>query len=529
MQRELCIRVSSHSGAIHSLCVWIGFIMHNISGGSLLVLDIGSSSVRGLVYDDRARLLDDLGARVLCTPQISSEGDLTFAVSALFDGIVAVIDQVTAQLAARSMPIWAVATCTFVTNVLGVDAEGVPTTPVLTYAAPSCSNAVATLRLALGPKGVPDLHDRTGCLLHTAYLPARFLWMEQHQPAWLERSRHWLSIGDYVLWRLTGLRCTSYSVASWSGLLDRRMLCWDPEWLARLPVSTSQLPQLVDLTPMQATLLPEWCLRWPALAGARWLPSVGDGAAANVGSGAVDDSHVALTIGTTGAMRVVVPAALDQVPDGLWLYRVTAAEGLLGGATTEGGNLLAWLRATLQLPSLEALEAEMAGRLPATHGLTLLPFIAGERAPGWHATAQAVLHGFTQLTTPLDIYQAALEAIAYRFALIYDRLARHLSHGGARTTFVASGGALASSPAWQQMMADVLNRPLRVLQETELSARGTAVLALRSLGIIRSLEDLPPATATVLQPDARRHAAHQAALAEQGVLYQQLVAGQDEL
>ena len=484
--------------------------------------------MRGLVYDAAACRVDDLGAQEVCAPHISPEGDVTFAVDALFDSVVAVIDRVGAQLAARSMQVRAVAACTFVTNMLGVDAAGVPTTPVLTYAAPSCSDTVATLRLALGPEGEQDLHDRTGCLLHTAYLPARFLWMEQHRPAWLERSKHWLSIGDYVLWRLTGVRCTSYSVASWSGLLNRRTLCWDEGWLARLPVSASQLPSLVDLAPLPTTLLPEWRRRWPAVAEARWLPAVGDGAAANVGSGAVDDRHVALTIGTTGAMRVVMPAAVGQVPDGLWLYRMTATEGLLGGATTEGGNLLAWLRATLQLPPLDALEVAIAGRPPAAHGLAMLPFIAGERAPGWHIMAQAALYGFTQSTTPLDIYQAALEAIAYRFALIYDRLAHHLPHGGAHTTFVASGGALAGSPVWQQIMADVLNRPLRVLQETELSARGTAVLALRSLGIIATLEDLPPATATVLQPDARRHAAYLPALAEQAALYRLLVAGPDE-
>ncbi|MEZ4735178.1 MAG: hypothetical protein R3E79_49415 [Caldilineaceae bacterium] len=88
-----------------------------------------------------------------------------------------------------------------------------------------------------------------------------------------------------------------------------------------------------------------------------------------------------MTIGTTGAMRVVVDPNLDQVPDGLWLYRVSGKQGLLGGATTEGGNLFAWLRETLQLPPMAQLEKELAAREPAAHGLTVLPFVAGERAP----------------------------------------------------------------------------------------------------------------------------------------------------
>ncbi|MCB0152938.1 MAG: hypothetical protein KDE01_35440, partial [Caldilineaceae bacterium] len=58
---------------------------------------------------------------------------------------------------------------------------------------------------------------------------------------------------------------------------DRRTLRWDEAWLARLPLSSRQLPPLVDLAPRPATLRPEWQERWPALADARWLPAVGDG------------------------------------------------------------------------------------------------------------------------------------------------------------------------------------------------------------------------------------------------------------
>ncbi|MBE2236900.1 MAG: carbohydrate kinase [Caldilineaceae bacterium] len=490
---------------------------------TLLVLDIGTSSTRALVFDERARPLPGIVAQVAYDPDIAATGDMTYAADRLFEAVVEAVDQVVRQLSVADRQVTAVAGCTFVTSILGIDAQDQPATPVLTYAAPGCAGAVETLRLALGGAGVQAVHERTGCVLHSSYLPARFVWMAAEHPQWLERSVRWMSIGDYVLWRLTGDLCTSYSVASWTGLLNRHTLQWDETWLARLPIAASQLSPLVDVAPRPGRLRPAWRKRWPALASAQWLPAVGDGAGANVGSGAGDGEHIALTIGTTGALRVVVPAALPVVPDGLWLYRVTATEGLLGGATTEGGNLLAWLRTTLNLPRLDELETLWAQRTPGAHGLQMLPFIAGERAPGWRDNAQAVLQGFTLATTPLDIYQAALEAIAYRFALIHRRLAPLLSEGGKSSTVVASGGALAGSRAWQQIIADALGRPLLVTQETELSARGAALLALRALGQITALSDLPPAPAAVMQPDAARHAFHQAALEQQVILYQQLV------
>lgn len=489
---------------------------------TLLVLDIGTSSTRALLFDSDARLLTDSIAQIPSAPHITPTGDVTFDVEALFAAVVEAIDRVLGTPAALQRPVRGVAACTFVTNVMGVDAQGRPLTPLFTYAAPGCAKAVVALRTALGTAGVHRVHDRTGCPLHTSYLPARFEWIAHHHPEWLRQVQYWLSIGDYVLWRLTGERCTSFSVASWTGLLNRRTLQWDEEWLERFNLAVGQLPALVEAAPLSLHLQPEWQRRWPALREAVWLPAIGDGAAANVGSGAVTPQQVALTIGTTGALRVIVPADQPAVPDGLWLYRLTAQEALLGGATTEGGNLLAWLRATLRLPPLSELEAAIASMPPAAHGVHCLPFIAGERAPGWNEAAQAALIGFTQSTTPLDLYRAGLEAIAYRFALIYRRLKPCLPDEGQSSTIVASGGALTASPAWQQIVADVLGHPLLLLQEVELSARGAAVLALRSLGILPALDALPPTPAATIHPDMARHQQYQDRIEEQSALYARL-------
>ena len=167
--------------------------------------------------------------------------------------------------------------------------------------------------------------------------------------------------------------------------------------------------------------------RWPVLKDVPWYPAIGDGAAANLGSGCGDPSRVALTIGTSGAMRVVLSHELAVVPEGLWLYRVDKRRSLLGGATTEGGNLFAWLRETLQLPSLAETEKALGNMAPITHGMTMLPFLAGERAPGWRDNALAVLVGFTLNSRPLDILRSGLESVAYRFALIYRLIAPSLA------------------------------------------------------------------------------------------------------
>lgn len=489
-------------------------------GPYVLTIDIGTSSVRAILFDAEAHVVPEMVAQHGIQPDTTPDGGVVFAADAVVGTVVQVLDELTSKVAARRLPVAAVAVDTLVGNILGVDESGRAVTPVYTYADTRNAADAQALRHELGTAGTAAAHDRTGCLIHTSYLPARFRWLARAEPELFGRVARWVSIGEYLYFRLFGVWRVSYSVASWSGLLNRRELAWDREWLTRLPVRVEQLSPLGDLAQPCCGLVGDWATRWTALAQIPWLLAIGDGAAANIGSGCDGPDRIALTMGTTGAMRVVVDPALDRVPDGLWLYRVDGPRALLGGATTEGGNLYAWLRGLLQLPSGEELERALTGRPPAGHGLTMLPFVAGERAPGWREEARAVIAGLSLHTQPLDVVQAGLEAIAYRFALIYRRIAPYVA---AEQPIIAGGGGLLSSPAWLQIMADALGRPLQALQEREGTSRGLALLALEHLGVIARPSQLVPALGRIFEPDAQHHAVHQEAIARQVALYHRVL------
>jgi gluconokinase len=363
----------------------------------------------------------------------------------MFERLGSAIDKLLADTPEQAQHIGAVGISSFVSNVFGIDAGGQPLTPLYAYADTRAAPDAARLRHELDEV---ETHDRVGTMLHASYVPARLAWLARTQPSVFERVRHWVSFGDYFYLKLFGRLATSLSVASWGGLLDRRTLTWDLPLLAHLGINSERLPALVDTRTPFSGLRPEFARRWPALNSIPWFAAVGDGAAANVGSGCIGPDRVALTIGTTGAMRVVVPqdpAAEGRqpvaVPLGLWLYRVDARRGLLGGALTEGGNLFAWMGRSLALGG--DLEPQLAALQPDSHGLTVLPFLAGERSPGWAENAQATITGLNLSTTPLDILRAGLEAIALRFAQVY-RLFRHRLLSG---RIAACGLCLRARPA----------------------------------------------------------------------------------
>src|SRR3954470_20305579 len=154
---------------------------------------------------------------------------------------------------------------------------------------------------------------------------------------------------------------------------------------------------------------------------------------------------MALMVGTSAALRVAWRGQRTEIPWGAWCYRIDEQRFVLGCADSNGGNLFHWLKATLNLPAARETE-RLLGEMPADgHGLTMLPFIAGERGPGYAAHARAAILGLTQSTKPVEIVRAGLEAVALRFALMYGIVTSILPEP---RQAVATGGALLQSPAW---------------------------------------------------------------------------------
>jgi gluconokinase len=152
---------------------------------------------------------------------------------------------------------------------------------------------------------------------------------------------------------------------------------------------------------------------------------------------------------------------------------------------------------------------------PDGHGLTLLPLLAGERAPGWRGGILGALSGLALTTTPLEILQAAMEGVALRLAAVAARLAPLAAPGA---PVVASGGAALGSAVWRRVIADALGRRVVASGEPEASARGAALLALRESGLLRSFDLAPARLGPAVDPDPARHARYRAALERQAAL-----------
>lgn len=486
----------------------------------VLAIDVGTSSVRAMVFDGAGNAVPHaIGQQPY--PQLKTdEGEIAVDPDVLVAATAEVIDTALANAGPLAQRIAAVATDTFWHSLIAVDAAGQPLTPVITWADTRPRDAARELRASLDQEAI---HRRTGAMLHASYWPAKIRWLQETSPDLFAHAAEYLSFGEYLHRQFLGKSVCGLCMASGTGLLLTQAQVWDDDLLRVLGLRAEQLPKLGDLGDAVRGLAPRYAARWPTLRDVPWFPAAGDGATANIGSGCATSTYVALTVGTTSAVRVIVPLADLVPPAGLWLYLLDAKRGVLGGALSEGGNVFAWLASALRLPALADAESDVAAMSPDEHGLTLLPYIVGERSLGWHGEARATLSGITVKTTSNDILRAAIESLAYRIGAVYERLVVSLGPRGQAPQVIGSGGSLLSSPLLQQIVADVLQTPIYPSREPEASARGAALLALEALGVLGDVTRIAPHPSASVLPNPANAAAYQRGRARQERLYHVLL------
>jgi gluconokinase len=460
-----------------------------------LAIDVGTSSTRVTAFDALARPI--AGTAVRDTHEVATDGAgaATLDADRVVEGVARCIDGTLAKLGRRAADIAVVGTSVFWHGLLGIDARGKPTTPLFTWADLRAREAARALAADLDPDA---FHRRTGCYLHSTYPAVKLRWLRDAQPAAASRTARWLSLAEYLALRFQGEAHASHGIASATGLYDQERRAWDPATLKAIGIDAGTLSPISDepTTGLRAA----FATRWPALASVPWVPGIGDGALANVGSGCATGDRAAISLGTSGAVRACYRAARGHAPLGLWEYRLDERYVVVGGAVNNGWNAIQWTRRAFE-----------SARLDETHELTVLPLFAGERTPWWDDGASATIAGLRLATRPAQIASALVEAVVLRLAAATEAL---LATRRDIDRLVASGGVFAWRPELAQVIADAIGRPVGLAEDAEASARGAAIVALERIGALGSIE-VPPRIARTFRPRAARRARYRELLERQ--------------
>jgi gluconokinase len=366
-------------------------------------------------------------------------------------------------------------------TLLALDAEGRPLTPALSWADGRAAGVARRLRAE--PETAHALHLATGTPVHPMSPVVKLAWFGEHRPELLRTANRWVALKDYVLRHLTGRLVTDHSSASGSGMLDIHALRWHPPALAVAGVRQDQLPDLVpstevlalDRTAAAETGLPAGL---PVVAGG------GDGPLANLGVGAVLPGTAALSLGTSGALRVVRDRPGVDERGRVFCYALAEGLWVVGGAVSNGGVVAQWAAEAFGVKVRDLL-AEAEAVPAGARGVLALPYLLGERAPWWEPDLRAALVGLRREHGRAEIVRALAEGVGQQLALVQDAV----RETGAPVDSVRVTGGAFRSPLWATVLAAALGRELEVAEDAEGSGMGAVLLGWWSLGAMSALTD----------------------------------------
>lgn len=456
----------------------------------MLGVDIGTTSTKAVLFDTDGRVVAHHSVEYpLFTPTpATAEQDP----EEIYRAVLAVIKTSVQQAHAAPGEVVCVAFSAAMHSVIAVDGEGNPLSRIITWADNRAAAWAERIARELGGNAI---YRRTGTPIHPMSPLAKLVWLRNERSDLFSRAARFIGIKEYVLFRLFKQYVVDYSIASATGLFNLAQLDWDTEALRLAGVTPEQLPTPVPTTFRLEGLEPKMSQELGLLPGTPFVIGANDGVLSNLGVNAIGPGEVAITIGTSGAMRTVVDRPLTDPSGRTFCYALTERHWVIGGPVNNGGIIFRWVR-----DEFAAAECETAKRLgidpyelltriaervqPGAEGLIFHPYLAGERAPLWNANLRGSFFGLGMHHRKEHMIRAVLEGVIYN---LYSILPAVEALIGPTRAIKATGG-FARSGLWRQMMADVFDREVVVPESFESSCLGAAVLGLYALGRIDSLE-----------------------------------------
>ncbi|MED1954298.1 gluconokinase [Brevibacillus centrosporus] len=455
-------------------------------------LDIGTTSTKAIVFtpSGAVRGVGNVDYPLLVPQPSWAEQDPETIFAAVISALKTAIEK--ADVDKRA--IGGIGFSTAMHSLIAVDHQGSPLTHSIIWADNRSTSQVDQLK----QDGVgQSIYLATGTPIHPMSPLPKIMWLREQAPDTFRKAAKFISIKEYVIHRLFGQYVVDYSIASATGLFHLRKLDWDENALQVAGITRQQLSEPVPTTHILRGMKIRYAEEIGLDADTPFVVGASDGVLANLGIGAIDQGQVAITIGTSGAVRTVVPEPITDPKGRTFCYLLTENHWVIGGPSNNGGIMLRWFRDEFSWPEVEKAKQmgvdpydvmiEAAEHVPAgAEGLLFLPFLSGERAPYWNAQARGSFFGIGLHHKREHFIRSVLEGILFSVYSIGIAL-RDLA-GGA--TEIRASGGFARSRQWRQIMSDMFGYEVLIPESHESSSYGAALLAMHALGALNDLHDV---------------------------------------
>lgn len=356
----------------------------------IIGIDIGTTATKGVLYGEDG---SEVAKLAISYPLIQEEaGQAEEDPQLIFDAVQKMIYQLSQKASGK---ILAISWSSQMHSLIGLGENNELLTNSITWADNRSSDVVQRAKKSGWARMI---YQQTGMPPHPMAPVYKLLWLKEEQPTLFAQVKKWISIKEYIIWRLTGKILTDTTMAAGSGMISLKTLTWDEKILAQIGLDQAQLPTIADQQSTVGKIIPEYRAKLGLNDETQIVLGASDGYLSTIGVGVLDEKDFALNVGTSGAVRVIAPKAIVDQKNRFFCYPVDAKHYLLGGPVNNGGIVFDWARKTIFGPDETAEDVlNVAQTAPAgSNGLLFHPYLGGERAPIWNAQARGSFVGLTR-------------------------------------------------------------------------------------------------------------------------------------
>ncbi|MDN6625951.1 MAG: gluconokinase [Pisciglobus halotolerans] len=473
----------------------------------IIGVDIGTTSTKAVLFTLNGKAVETAYSYYSLIKEMPEKAEQE--VEVIYQAVLQTIKQVSSDERIKPEQILCVSFSSAMHSMILLDEQGQPLTRSITWADNRASHYAEELK----NNGGENIYYHTGTPIHPMSPLCKLIWFREEQPEIFAKVHKIIGIKEYIFYRLFDTYLVDYSVASSTGLFNIRTFEWDKEAMDCAGISVNQLSKAVSPTAQVSGLSPETAKELGLLPQTPFVVGGNDGCLSNLGVGAVDQGETAVTIGTSGAVRMVSEQPYTDNEGRVFCYILDESHWVIGGAVNNGGVVLDWAREKFTpeditdnyLTIMERIATVPAG----SNELFFHPYLNGERAPLWDANARGSFFGIQMMHNSNHFLRAVLEGICYN---LYDVLLEIESTVGAPRKITATGG-FSQSPVWRQMLADVFQQEIAVPESFESSCLGAAVLGMKSIRQISDIHAVKKMTGLYYshKPDPKSSAVYHAA------------------
>ncbi|GIN86055.1 gluconate kinase [Heyndrickxia sporothermodurans] len=458
----------------------------------MIGVDIGTTSTKVVLYSEKGKVITTFSKGYSLfhpTPQIAEQDP-----DEIFQAVISTINEAMTNSGIAKEKLSFISFSSAMHSLIAVDFDGTPLTRSMTWA--DNRSVVYSEELKATETGL-RLYRRTGTPIHPMSPITKLIWLRNECPDVFHQTYKFLGIKEYVIHKLFKQYVMDYSLASATGLFNLKQLSWDEEALQIAGVSDEKLPVLVPTTYILNGLDTALANQMNISKNTTFVIGASDGVLSNLGLNTIKPGDLAVTIGTSGAIRAVSNRPITDVKGRTFCYALTENHWVIGGAVNNGGVTFQWVRD--QIGQLEVKKACEKGKdayelltmlaekvPPGSDGLIFHPYMTGERAPIWNADARGSFFGLALNHSRAHLIRAVLEGVIYNLQSVMLVLKELI---GEPKQIHVSGGFVRSK-LWCQIMADVFGQVVSIPESFESSCLGAVVLGLYALGEIDQLESV---------------------------------------